>query len=397
LYADSLSEDLDATLRLVASDGATRLAFSAPTRNRRRFTFFTLPEDGTYYVRMASMFGTQGGYRLRSTWHEPAPARARDHRDVFAAWSDDGLTWNEPVRVGDGLGRFDDSLPEIAVAGDGSAYAIWYDFRDSPASTCGGESQVYMARSNDGGMSWVPLGPVTEVGTNWTDVFSNLSPNQGDYLGLFADDVGVYPCWADGRNGDPDAFMAFFPLATTPVLVSFADADARPDRVVLRWSAPPLAGTTVSIERRPEGDEWGAIGEVVVSGSGAIAFTDASVAPEHRYGYRVRFAPGTDAGAGGEVWIDVPPAAPLALAIERVVPNPSTGPLEVAVALPASAPATLEVIDVRGRRVASRALVAQAGRQVVRLDEARRMAAGLYWVRVRQGDAGAALRVTIVR
>lgn len=396
-YADSLNDTLDATLRLVCTDGSTRLAFSAPSRSRRRFVSYTLPTDGIYYLRLAPMLGTRGGYRLRSTWHEPAPGRARDHRDVFSAWSDDGATWSEPVRVNDGPGHFDDVLPEIAVAGDGSVYAIWYDFRDSPASTCGGESQVYLARSSDGGGSWTSLGPVTDVGTNWTDVFSNLSPNQGDYLGLFADDLGVYPCWADGRNGDPDAYMAIYPLASTPVLVSFADADARPDRVVVRWSAPTLAGQTVTIERRPEGEEWSAVGEASVSGAGAISFTDVSVEAGRRYGYRVRFGSGPGMGTAAEIWIDVPAAAPLALSIERVTPNPTRGPIEVSVVLPGAGPASLELLDVRGRRVAVRPLIAQAGRQVVRLDGSPRLAAGLYWVRVRQSGASASMRVAIVR
>lgn len=396
-YADSLSDTLDATLRLVCSNGSTRLAFSAPSRSRKRFVFYTLPSDGVYYVRLAPMLGTRGGYRLRSTWHEPVPSRARDHRDVFSSWSDDGTAWSEPVRVNDGPGHFDDVLPEIAVAGDGSVYAIWYDYRDSEESTCGGESQVYLARSSDGGGSWTSLGPVTDVGTNWTDVFSNLSPNQGDYVSLFADDVGVYPCWADGRNGDPDAYMAFYPLASTPVLVSFADADARPDRVVVRWSAPTLAGGVVTIERRLEEAVWVAVGEAGVSGTGAIAFVDASVDAGRRYGYRVRFASGTGSETAGEIWIEVPPAAPLALSIERVVPNPARGPVEVSVMLPDAVPASLELLDVGGRRVAARPLLAQAGRQVVRLDGTPRLAAGLYWVRVRQGDASASMRVALVR
>jgi hypothetical protein len=396
-YADSLADDLDAALRLVCSDRSTRLALSSPLRTRRRFIFYTLPTEGTFYVRIAATLGTTGGYRLRTTWHEPAVGRARDHRDVFAAWSDDGSTWSEPVRVNDEPGLYDDCLPEIAVAGDGSVYALWYDYHDSPAATCGGESWVYMARSIDGGATWASLGPVSDVGTNWSDVFSNLSPNQGDYINLIANDLGVYPCWADGRNGDPDVYMAFVPLASTPALVSFAAADAQPDRVTLRWSAPNLAGAVVRIERRTEAEDWGSVGQVMVSGDGVIAFIDATVTAGRRYGYRVAFTLESTTVTGGEVWTETPLAVPLALAIERLAPNPTTGPLEVSLTLPAAAPAWLELLDVRGRRVARRDLAAQGGRQQVRLDEGTRLAAGLYWVRIRQGGTSVVTRVAIVR
>jgi hypothetical protein len=127
---------------------------------------------------------------------------------VFVAWSDDGARWSAPTMVNDDPGRYDDWLPEVAVSRAGRPYVAWLDWRDRDPSECGGDANVFLARSDDGGESWVTLGPVTEVATSWSRVVSNLIPNQGDYLSLFAGGEGVHVGWADGRDGDPDAWYA---------------------------------------------------------------------------------------------------------------------------------------------------------------------------------------------
>jgi hypothetical protein len=115
---------------------------------RRRFVSFTLPETGRYYLTFASLANTVGGYRIRTSWHQATAERSRDHRDVFVAHSDDGVVWSEPVRINDDPPGFDNWLPEVAVATDGSAYVLWYDFHDSPpgrAAAC--RTRICRARS----------------------------------------------------------------------------------------------------------------------------------------------------------------------------------------------------------------------------------------------------------
>ncbi len=229
LYLDSLATNLNATLRILCSDGETRLAFSSPVwAGRPRVTVLTLPRSDIYYVRLASVGSTQGGYRLRTGRVTNGAGRARDQRDVFVAARDPHQGWGTPVRVNDDPGWFDDWLPEVAVAADGRVYAAWYDWRDRTDVTCGGWSNVYLARSETGGASWLPGVPVSDEQTSWSDVASLVAPNQGDYISLFADAANVTVAWADGRDGDPDVVMAQHALAddprTLPVAMARLDA-----------------------------------------------------------------------------------------------------------------------------------------------------------------------------
>ena len=205
----------DAALRLFCGDGASRLAFSRSGPGGEALIVFTLPSTGTYYLRTSSGSGT-GAYSIATGINTPGPERARDHRDVFVSSSDDGIAWSTPSRVNDDPGRFDDWFPEVAVA-DGRPYVVWFDWRDAPASTCGAVSNVYGARSDDGGASWSSLGPVSDAQSAWTSVSTNIIPNHGDYIALFGNPTALYPAWGDGRNGDPDVYMAAIPLALTAV------------------------------------------------------------------------------------------------------------------------------------------------------------------------------------
>ena len=89
---------------------------------------------------------------------------------------------------------------------------------------------------------------------------------------------------------------------------------------------------------------------------------------------------------------------PVAFALDGVRPNPASGrALNVVFALPVSAPAKLELLDVSGRRVAVRDVgVMGAGRHTVNLSEARAIPAGLYWARLTQGAMQRSVRVAVV-
>lgn len=217
LYLDSLDTNLGIELRVLCSDRLTRLAYSSPSfRGRGRAIVFTPAETGDYFVRLAPNVNRRGGYRLRTGYVPRGGERARDQRDVFTAHSDDGIHWSEPRRVNDDPPLYDDWFPEVAVSSAGAVYAIWYDWRDSPAGTCGGWSRVYLARSDDGGESWIPLGAGSDASTAWSEFGNSLIPNQGDYISLFADGSAVVAAWADGRDGDADVYTLSRPLSADP-------------------------------------------------------------------------------------------------------------------------------------------------------------------------------------
>lgn len=96
---------------------------------------------------------------------------------------------------------------------------------------------------------------------------------------------------------------------------------------------------------------------------------------------------------------DVPPAAPaVAFALDGTRPNPAIGGrLMVHFALPTAESATLELLDVAGRRVAQQMVGALgAGRHSVDLADGRRLEPGLYFVRLTQGANVRIVRTTIL-
>jgi hypothetical protein len=91
------------------------------------------------------------------------------------------------------------------------------------------------------------------------------------------------------------------------------------------------------------------------------------------------------------------PGAP-ALALEGARPNPSVGTLHVRFTLPSREPATLELIDVAGRRVLRRDVGALGpGVHVVDIEEQRPLRPGLYFIRLAQAGREIAQRVAVIR
>jgi hypothetical protein len=381
-YMDSLNSGLDVAFRLFCSDGTTRLGLSNFGSGGGGLIVFTFPTTGTYYLRCAGFDLSTGGYRIRTKFSVPGPERARDHRDVFVTTSDNGTSWTTPARVNTDPGYFDNWLPEVGVGGSSLPIVIWYDWRDAPPSRCGGVSQVYMAQSLTGGSSWATLGAVTDAASDWTNSTSFLTPNQGDYLGLYVNTQTAYPAWADARNGDPDVYTLPFSLQLTPVLASLARAEAAPDRVRLTWDAPGAEGLPATVYRRTEFTDWSALARMDVPASARIVWADDAVRPGARYDYRLGILEGGVESFYGEVWVDVPGAA---LALSSITPNPAARDLWVSFALPSAAPATLRLIDIAGREVRSREVAAVAGPQRVNLAEGGLLPMGIYAVKLTQG------------
>jgi len=401
LLVDSLDASLDPALRLICTDGATRLAYSAPGAGvgYGGQACFTLPESGTYFVRMSEAPGSAGagGYRVRTALHHLAAGRARDHRDLFASHSDDGLSWSAPVLVTDDPGRFDDAYPELAVDGNGVAYAEWLDWRDAPAGACGGVSHTYLARSANGGDVFTSFGALADAPTAWTSVTGNLAANQGDHLALFANDAGVYPAWTDGRSGDPDIWGVTLSLSylVTPTLISLLRVDADPTRVQLTWyEAGGLASAIV--ERRIEPGDWVTLATIVPDGSGYLSYTDRGLEPGALVHYRLASLQSPDGPWFGAVDIRVPLRA--AFALDGAWPNPSAGAPRVRFSLDSALPATLELLDAAGRRILRSEVGALgAGVHLVQLALRGPLSPGVYSLRLCQGSRVRTARMVVMR
>ncbi len=184
-------------------------------------------------------------------------------------------------------------------------------------------------------------------------------------------------------------------LSVQPTAISAALVSGESDggRVLLRWH---LAGRDpVAVERREASTEWTRLGELAIDGTGLATYEDRAVRPGARYGYRLTAAQAPFEPVSGETWIDVTETPELALHGAR--PNPATADPSVAFTLPAAGRVTLDCFDVTGRRVATDTRFLAAGQHVVSPFAARRLAPGIYVLRLEFGGRELRSRIAIVR
>jgi hypothetical protein len=407
--ADSTSSVGELRLRLFAEDGSTRLTFTTfdatinpSAQNPNGIPsgwLFTAPSTGTYYVGVDSRPGIGGGsgsYRVRLGLADQSGERSRDQRDIFVASSTDGITWTTPVRVNESPVGYDDWLPEVAVAPDGGVYGAWYDFSAAPAATSGGQSSVVLTRSGDGGVTWSPLGAVTDTLSNWTASTTNIEPNQGDYIALFANDSYVWPFWADVRRGNPDVFAARVPIIPNGATVAFDAVRLGTTTISIDWQATPADTLTMRLYRSTDGGPYQYLDLIYFDTGGQATFTDTTVVGNHAYAYRLgKFVNGVEI-FHGQVSVFLPLLFPFSLSPPR--PNPVVGSTYgVTFSLATNEPAVLTLHDITGREVFRHTVTSGQGTHSLSLPVGGKLPQGLYVLRLRQGSRDTSTRFHLVR
>jgi hypothetical protein len=181
----------------------------------------------------------------------------------------------------------------------------------------------------------------------------------------------------------------------TPVLVSLVSALAEPGRVAVTWFAGGRPGLATTLYRST-GAAWARLGTLRADDAGTLAYEDRDVTPGGRYGYRLGVVSAGRETFFGEAWVEVP--LQLELALTGLRPNPATREATVCFTLPRPGPATLEVLDVSGRRTLVRDVGGFGpGNHTVPLEQGRRLPAGLYFLRLTQGGRTVTTRGVIVR
>src|SRR5262249_36727872 len=128
-------------------------------------------------------------------------------------------------------------------------------------------------------------------------------------------------------------------------------------------------------------------------GTGKLIYEDRDVTPGMHYAYRLSYPDGGSTSYTAETWVTVPA---LQFALHGLTPNPSAGDPVVAFSLALPEPAFLELYDLSGRSVLSRE-VGSLGTGTHSLRLGARLPAGVYTLRLRQGDAVAVSRAVILR
>lgn len=180
-----------------------------------------------------------------------------------------------------------------------------------------------------------------------------------------------------------------------PTQLAAATAQVEPGLVRLRWYASEAASLAPAVERRTDSSEWRQVGTPIVSGNGDITYDDRSVAAATRYAYRLVMGQDEQASASAEVWVQTPGAFRFALAGARPNPAPRAR-ASVALTLAVPGPARLDVLDLAGRRVASRDVGSLGvGSHVVRLSELAGAGPGVYWLSLTQGAQRATAKMVL--
>jgi hypothetical protein len=159
----------------VSSNGILYIAFFDNRRHQGEFPF------PTFVGNRAS------GYAC--------PTGKSTDTDVFLTKSiDGGRTWSAPVRVNqDNAGNNRDQwYPWVAVAPNGRVDVVFYDRRADSANKL---SRTFLARSSDGGATWIDM-EVSTFASNFDNAFFGSGSFIGDYNGLAIDPDGKsYPVW----------------------------------------------------------------------------------------------------------------------------------------------------------------------------------------------------------
>ena len=378
---------------------------------------WTAPTSGTYFLRLAFISATgssTGNYHIVTGTVAHGTEPGRDQRDIIVRYSDDGgATWSGPKRVNSEAALFDDFLPEIGVTTEGYPYCVWLDWRDALAS-CGGQSHVYVSRSRDGGDTWQANERVTTAPTAWTTALTNIAPNEGDYLGLYAGPALALG-WGDARAGEADVNVWSTTVGLAYTLGCASDTTVHAGTtlsvgVPLTNSSPIYPNTydyTVTVDRA-----WGVTspsGSVTVSENGAIGSVPVTITiPDTARGTAHVCVATSESGTQPRqccfaVTATTPArvgdAAEAGFAIRAASPNPAGRSLTVTFSLQGTQPARLELLDVHGRRVAARDVSGMGpGLHAVRFDrEIGVLPAGVYAIKLTQRDRTAIHKVTIVR
>lgn len=401
-WVDSLSINLDASLRVFCTDAANtsgvpdNLAFSQNGSGGQEFITFTAPSTASYYLRIASYAqGSTGKYRIRTAVHNSLlPGRSRDQRDVFVASSDNGVTWNTPVRANDSPGYYDDFLPEVAVDGRGHVFMACYDYRDA-AAICGGGTNTYLYESTDGGASFGSGVRMSDFTTQWATTYSTLIPNQGDYIGLFARDSVVFAAWADCRaKGDPDAYVSHLgSICAGAPITSIGSQSFGEDSLVVIWSVP--SGMVVDLLRRDGSGPFVNLGQLTGDANNYIVYSDTTVVLDHTYTYRLGTT-GFCLPYAGDITVTIAPPKGPDLTLLNVWPNPTRpDDLNVSFLLDGTLrPATIALVDITGREVKRVTMIGQ-GPYVISLLQGVTVKPGMYFVRLAQGGVTRSRRVSI--
>ncbi len=200
--------------------------------------------------------------------------RPTDDGDVLLLRStDQGQTWDPPLRLNNDDSDHLQFFPAISVDPDGIVHAIWGDMRNDPHEV---RYDVFYSESSDRGSSWRVQDELNSESSDVraTDFASNSLVGfaggrfLGDHFSLAANASDVYLAWVDTRLGELEApnqqigFARIQPLTSTALHVNPTTGVAGSDVMVHGTGFQPVAPVTIGI--------GGAVTTVISDDKGAV-------------------------------------------------------------------------------------------------------------------------------
>ena len=197
-------QDFHDNLELVSTSTDGGATFSAPVTIAPTMASFDVGVPAQAFRRAliypaCGADASQGPNRgtLYCSWTDETTANGMD---AFVARSTDGgMTWSAPVRVNaDPTGSANDQFNQwLAVdPTDGSISVSFYDTRNDPTHV---STDVFVARSTDGGVTFGANIQVTSAPTNEAASGADFGNQYGDYEGIAAFGGRIHPVWTDRR------------------------------------------------------------------------------------------------------------------------------------------------------------------------------------------------------
>jgi len=297
---------------------------------------------------------------------------------VQALTADPFVFYSSAVDSGYSVDNLSPATP-ATFAGDYTRLGVALHWGKSP------EADLFGYRLYRGGSPGFVPGPGNQIAAVSDTGYFDPTGTVSSFYKLAAVDI----------HGNRSRFALVAPDRPTSTLASLAGTSAEPDRIRITWDASANPGLPATVYRRTPATSWIRVAEVAADGNGRIVYEDTDIAPGGLYGYRLGILDAGIEAFVGEAWVESPR---FALAIASIRPNPSAGRFEVEFTLAAGAPATIELLDVSGRRVDAREVQgAAAGRGSLRFEAPPALPPGIYLLRLIQGATRATAKVALLQ